>query len=108
MSTIPPNLSTNHCTCIVYIHIFTEQKNYTNGIWCFSTKQTALRRKSKDLVAQNQDNVSDWGDMSLHRLGSNPWSTALEGKHANHYTTYAVHINLYILKLWKDGLVYGV
>jgi len=35
---------------------------------CFSAKPAALRRKSKDWLAQNQDNVSEWGDMSIHRL----------------------------------------
>jgi hypothetical protein len=30
------------------------------GICCFSTKHAALRRKGKDWLAQNQDNVSEW------------------------------------------------
>ena len=33
---------------------------------CFSTKHAALRRKSKDWLARNQDNVSKLGDMSIH------------------------------------------
>jgi len=28
----------------------------------------ALRRKSKDWLARNQDNVSEWGDMSIRGL----------------------------------------
>jgi hypothetical protein len=28
----------------------------------------ALRRKNKDWLARNQDNVSEWGDMSIHGL----------------------------------------
>jgi hypothetical protein len=28
----------------------------------------ALRRKSNDGLTQNQDNVSEWGDMSIHGL----------------------------------------
>jgi len=28
----------------------------------------ALRRKSKDWLARNQDNVSEWNDMSIRRL----------------------------------------
>jgi hypothetical protein len=28
----------------------------------------ALRRKSNDWLTQNQDNVSEWGDMSIHGL----------------------------------------
>jgi len=32
----------------------------------FSAKHEALRSKNKDWLAQNQDNVSEWGDMSTH------------------------------------------
>ena len=38
------------------------------GICCFSAKHAALRRKSKDWLTPNQNNVSEWGDMSTHRL----------------------------------------
>ena len=34
-------------------------------ICCFSTKHAALRRKSKNWLARNQDNVSELGDMSI-------------------------------------------
>ena len=43
-------------------------KDYKMGICCFSAKHTSLRRKSKDWLARNQDNVSEWGDMSTRRL----------------------------------------
>jgi len=43
-----------------------QTKDYNIGICCFSAKHTALRRKSKDWLARNQDNVSDWSDM-FHR-----------------------------------------
>ena len=43
-------------------------KDYKIGICCFSSKHAALRRKSKDWLARNQNNVSEWGDMSIHRL----------------------------------------
>ena len=33
----------------------------------FSAKHPALRRKSKDWLAGNQDNASEWGVMSIHR-----------------------------------------
>jgi hypothetical protein len=45
-----------------------QTKDYEIGICCFSFKHTALRRKSKDWLARNQDNVSEWGDMSIYRL----------------------------------------
>jgi hypothetical protein len=44
-----------------------QTKNYKIGICCFSAKHAALRRKSKDGLAQNQD-VSEWCDMSIHGL----------------------------------------
>ena len=42
-----------------------QTKEYKIGICCFSAKHTALRRKSKDWLVRNQDNVSEWGDMSI-------------------------------------------
>jgi hypothetical protein len=45
-----------------------QTKNYKIGICCFSAKHTVLRRKSKDWLARNQDNVSEWGNMSIHGL----------------------------------------
>jgi hypothetical protein len=43
-------------------------KDYKIGICCFSAKHLALRNKSKDWLAQNQDNVSEWSNMSIRRL----------------------------------------
>jgi hypothetical protein len=37
-------------------------------ICCFSAKFAVLRSLSKDYLAQNQDNVSEWSDMSTNRL----------------------------------------
>ena len=45
-----------------------QTKDYVIGICCFSSKHAALRRKSKDWLARNQNNVSKWGDMSIHGL----------------------------------------
>jgi hypothetical protein len=41
-----------------------QTKDYKIGICCFSAKHAALRRKNKDWLARNQDNVSKWSDMS--------------------------------------------
>jgi hypothetical protein len=49
----------------VFEHGLCQTKDYEIGICCFSAKQAALRRKSKDWLARNQDNVSEWGDMSI-------------------------------------------
>ena len=38
------------------------------GICCFSGKDAALRGKSKDWSARNQNNVSEWSDMSTRGL----------------------------------------
>ena len=45
-----------------------ETKDYKIGISCTSAKHTALRRKSKDWLARDQNNVSEWSDMSTRRL----------------------------------------
>ena len=45
-----------------------QTKDYEIGICFFSTKHAALRKKSKNWLAQNQDNVSEWGDMSIRGL----------------------------------------
>ena len=42
-----------------------QTKDYEIAICCFSTKHAALRRKRKDWLVRNQDNVSEWGDMSI-------------------------------------------
>jgi hypothetical protein len=36
-----------------------QTKDYQIGICCFSAKHAALRRKSKDWLARNQNNVSE-------------------------------------------------
>ena len=45
-----------------------QTKDYEIDMCCFSNKHTALRRKSKDCLAQNQNNVSQWSDMSARGL----------------------------------------
>ena len=45
-----------------------QTKDYKIGICWFSDKDTALRKKNKDWVARNQDNVSEWGEMSFRGL----------------------------------------
>ena len=45
-----------------------QTKDYEIGICYFSSKHAALRRKSKDWLARIQNNMSEWGDMSIHGL----------------------------------------
>ena len=45
-----------------------QTKDYKIGICCFFARHAALRSKSKDWLARNQNNVSEWSDMSNRRL----------------------------------------
>ena len=59
-------------TWSVVDRVFEPRSDQTNddtiGICCFSAKQEALSRKSKDWLARNQNNVSEWSDMSIRGL----------------------------------------
>ena len=39
-----------------------QTKDYKISICCFSAKHATLRRKSRDWLARNQNNVSEWSD----------------------------------------------
>ena len=46
-----------------------QTKDYKIGICYFSAMHAVLlRRKNKDWLARNQNNVSEWSDMSIHGL----------------------------------------
>ena len=45
-----------------------QTKVYIIGICCFSAKHAAIRRKNKDWLARNQNNMSEWSNMSIRRL----------------------------------------
>jgi hypothetical protein len=45
-----------------------QTKDYETGMCCYFAKHAALRGKSKNWLARNQDNVSEWGDMSISGL----------------------------------------
>jgi hypothetical protein len=47
-------------------------KDYQIGICCFSAKHAVLRRKSKDWLVRNQNNVSEWSDMSAMQTVVSP------------------------------------
>ena len=38
-------------------------KDYKIGMCCFSAKHVALRSKSKDWLARNQNNMSEWSEL---------------------------------------------
>jgi len=45
-----------------------QTKDYQIGICCLSAKHEPLRGRQKDCLAQNQDIVSDWSDISTREL----------------------------------------
>ena len=45
-----------------------QTKHYQIGICCFYAKHAALRSKNKNWLDQNQDNVYEWGETSIHIL----------------------------------------
>jgi hypothetical protein len=45
-----------------------QTKDNETGMCCFSAKHAALRIKGNDWLARNQNNVSEWGDMSIRGL----------------------------------------
>ena len=51
-----------------YIDRQTDRQILIVGICCFSAKHATLRSKSKDWLGQNQNNVSEWSDMSVRGL----------------------------------------
>jgi hypothetical protein len=58
-----------------------QTKDYKIGICCFSAKHEALRRKSKDLLAQNQDNLS----VSYHNKKKACWSSTKQTSSSFHW-----------------------
>ena len=40
-------------------------KDFKIGMCCFSAKQAALKRKNKDWLARNQNNVTEWNVVSV-------------------------------------------
>ena len=45
-----------------------QTKDYKIGFCCFFAKHVALKSKNKDRLSRNQNNVSEWNAMSIHRL----------------------------------------
>ena len=62
------NKTDRHNITEILLKVALNTKDYQFGICCFSNKHTALRWKSKDWMAWNQDKVWERGDMSIHGL----------------------------------------
>ena len=56
-------------------------KDYRIGICCFFAKHAASRRKSKDWLAGNQNNVSEWSDMFTRGLLFQ-WASTVKIQHS--------------------------
>ena len=65
-----------------------QTKDYKIDMCCFSAEHAALRRKGKDWLARNQDNVSVLGDMSIRELfqWANGQAKEEKGTTTKHYT----------------------
>jgi hypothetical protein len=89
-----------------------QTKDYKMGMCCFSDKHAALRRKSKDWLARNQNNVSEWSDMSnrgllfqwvaITKSNSACWSRTKPTSSSSLWTlTCSVHDIAEILLNWR-------
>jgi hypothetical protein len=52
-------------------------KEYKIGIHWFFAKHTTLKSKNKDCLARNQNNMSEWSDMSIRGLLF-PWANTIQ------------------------------
>jgi hypothetical protein len=59
-------LNKSTCKFSKHLFLFDQMLDYKIGICCFSLKHAAVRSKSKDWLARNQNNV--WSNMSIYRL----------------------------------------
>ena len=63
-----------------------QSKDYKIGIFCFSARHAAYRRKGKNWLARNQDNVSEWSDISIRGLLLQ-WASTKKSNYACWYST---------------------
>ena len=81
-----------------------QTKDYKIGICCFSTKHTELRRKSKDWLAWNQNNVSEWNNMytycfselALIKSNSACWSSTKGISLSSHQNVTCSHVEHFL------------
>jgi branched-subunit amino acid transport protein len=82
-NTLPLQLIEENSTALIYVMVSVlaaivvdrgfeprsgQIKDYNIGICCYPTVHAALRSKSKDWLVLNQDNVSEWSDMSTRGM----------------------------------------
>ena len=69
-----------------------QTKDYNICFSCFPAKHTTLRNKNKDWLARNRYNVSEWSDMSTHRLFIFQWVSTIK-------------IELSVLVYYKENII---
>jgi hypothetical protein len=81
-----------------------QTKDYQIGMCCFTANHAALRRKSKDWLARNQGNVSEWSDMSCVELGASPLSHAALRRKSKDW----VALNQNNVSEWSGMFIHGL
>jgi hypothetical protein len=71
-------------SCLLYSPCWFEPlsgytQDYKFGICCWFANHAVLRSKSNDWLVQNQDNVSEWSNMSTHGL-SFQWAGTIKSQ----------------------------
>ena len=80
------------CSRRVFVSRAGQTKDCKIGICCFSTKHAAFTRKSKDCLAWNQDNMSEWSNKSTLGRLLFQW-------------TSSINIQLSVLDLYKADII---
>ena len=83
---------------------FSQTREYKLCICFFSAKHTALRRKCKDWLARNQDNMTEWNDTSTCYFSELTLSKSKYGKVTVEECSYAIHTMKLIKSPGLDGL----
>ena len=87
-------------------HLSVQTKDlYKIDICCFSAEYAPLRSENKDRLAQNQNNVSEWSEMSTHRLLSH-WTSTIKMLHLV-FVVFKVDIIITSLKCNLFSPYYG-
>ena len=116
-----PNLNIKNCIGVVMVSALAssaidrrfepwsgQTKDYKIGIFCFSVKHAALRRKSKDWSARNHNNVSEWSDMSTRGLLFQ-WASTIKIQLSvlieNKADLIIISLNIYLDSPWYSWII---
>jgi hypothetical protein len=89
-----------------------QTKNYKICICCFSAKHAALSRKSNDWLARNQENVSEWCNMSIRGVMFQ-WANTMKIQRSvlssTKWTSSSFHWRLtcsWLLLIWQKAIIF--